>query len=151
RTHAAAGALKAEALAEAAARLFCDTEFLPLILPIADVGLRHLVHSDIIFGCVDNDLARLEMAYLANKLKIPVIDGGLGTPNYSHGRVSYFPGDKSACYGCGLSERKRRELLTLWDGPASSCWGDLPTDSGRVFPSSPTMAAIIGSMQVEVG
>jgi molybdopterin/thiamine biosynthesis adenylyltransferase len=151
RTPDAMKSEKASALAEAANRLFPETQFLPFNVEIADLGFGHIAGSDIIFSCVDNDLARLEVAYIANKLNITVVDAGLGTPNYSHGRVSYFPNGGGVCYSCLLTERRRRELLTLWDASGRTCSGGFGEGSDRGFPSTPTMAAIIGSIQVETG
>ena len=153
----AAGANKAIALARAASRLFPHTEVKAADREIADVGFVEIAGADILFSCVDSELARLEIAYIGAKLDRPVCDAGLGTPNYSHGRVSFFPGRNAACYCCGLGESKRRELLTKWNSPSRSCWagaGDPgePADGNMpAIPSTPTMAAVIGSMQVEIG
>jgi adenylyltransferase/sulfurtransferase len=151
RVEESTGTPKATALAGAAQRLFPDTEFVPLSLAIADAGLRHASESAILFSCVDSDLARLEIAYISNKLQVPVADAGLGGANYSEGRVSYFPGIDGACYACLMTERRRRELLGFWDARSSPCSGAFDKSSGRVFPSTPTMAAIVAAMQVEIG
>jgi len=142
------GCNKAVALASAAAKLFPDTQFLAEGSEIADVGFGRLAGVDLLLSCVDSDLARLEIAYISTRLGIPVCDAGLGTPNYSHGRVSWFPAASGACFGCKLTPRKRRELLTLWNATIRPC-GDAPSE--QAAPSTPTMAAMIGSAQVELG
>ena len=142
------GRNKASALACAAETLFPDTKFSASELEIADLGFGPLTGASILFSCVDSDLARLEIAYISTKLGLPVCDAGLGTPHYSHGRVSWFPGKAGACFGCKLTPAKRRELLTLWDATIRPC-SDL-AEAGAA-PSTPTMAAIIGSAQVELG
>jgi hypothetical protein len=142
------GFSKAECLAQAAGPLFPDTEFAAIPLEIADTGLGRLECADILFSCVDNDLARLEIASISAKLGLPVCDAGLGTPDYSHGRVSWFAGKTGACFGCKLTPSRRSELLTLWDASVRPCHD--PQPSG-IAPSTPTMAAITGSLQVELG
>ena len=141
------GRNKAAALADAARNFFPDTQFAAADCEIADVGFGRLSGVDILFSCVDSDLARLEIAYVSTRLGIPVCDAGLGTPNYSHGRVSWFPGPAGACFGCKLTPRRRRELLTLWNASVRPC-ADPPPD--QAAPSTPTMAAMTGSAQVEL-
>jgi adenylyltransferase/sulfurtransferase len=142
------GTGKAVSLAAAASALFPDTRFTAFPVEIADVGLQLVSSAHLIFACVDSDLARLEIAYISTKLDRPVCDAGLGVPNYSHGRVSFFPGRAAACYGCTLSRRKRAELLTFWDASVRPCTappGVAPN------PSTPTMSAIIGALQADTG
>lgn len=138
---------KAEALAAAAGGLFPDTEMLATPGEIADTGPA-IEGADLIFSCVDNDSARVEIAYLSTRSGVPVADAGLGGQRYSHGRVSWFPGKEAACYACLLPAQRRREILTVWQSDSFSCWAAV---EGGVVPSTPTMSAIIGSMQVELG
>jgi adenylyltransferase/sulfurtransferase len=79
---------------------------------------------------------------------LPVVDAGLGGPDYWHGRVSFFAGQGSACFCCKLSPRRQREIFTLAQASGQSCWGVTETQQ---LPSTPTMAAIIGSLQVDIG
>jgi len=145
------GQNKGQALATAAADLFPDTQWASIDREIADVGFQRLADANLLFGCVDSDLARLEVAYISRKLRIPVADGGLGARNYSQGRVTYFPGDSAhACYGCMLSPRKRRELLELWQATLRPCSPENGS-GGAELGSTPTMAGIVGCMQVEFG
>jgi adenylyltransferase/sulfurtransferase len=145
------GQNKASALAMAAAAVFAETEWRAIDREIADVGFQRLADARLLFSCVDSDLARLEIAYISTRLRVPVVDGGLGRQNYSHGRVTYFPGlPDQACYGCMLSARKRRELLELWQATLRPCNpDDEAADTDLV--STPTMAGIIGCIQAEVG
>jgi adenylyltransferase/sulfurtransferase len=151
RTPQAAGANKAAILAEACSALFPDTAWQAAGHEFADLGFGHLRAADLVFGCVDNEMARLEMAYAAVKLDRPVCDGGLGSADVSRGRVSWFPGRDAACHSCRLRSQTRRELLTEWEAPRYSCWGDPPSAEAGFLSSTPTMAAIVGSMQVEIG
>src|ERR1035441_4583883 len=85
---AAPGSGKAVSVAASAAALFPDTRFIALAAEIADVGFGLVSEAHLLFGCVDSDLARLELAYVSTRLHRPVCDAGLGAPHYSHGRVS---------------------------------------------------------------
>jgi adenylyltransferase/sulfurtransferase len=144
------GRNKAEALTDGVRAVFPATSWAALPVEIADVGLQRIHNAQLLFSCVDSDLARLEIAYLATKLDLPVVDGGLGTQDVSCGRVTYFPGRHAACYGCLLSPSRRGELLALWSANAHPCWTERELQV-RAFPSTPTMAAIVAAMQVEIG
>ncbi|MBV9034093.1 MAG: ThiF family adenylyltransferase [Acidobacteriaceae bacterium] len=74
--------MKAEALRDAGNQLFPDTHWSSAVCEIADVGYQDLLPYQMIFGCVDNDLALIEISIIANKLGIPYMDGGLGGSNY---------------------------------------------------------------------
>jgi adenylyltransferase/sulfurtransferase len=149
RTESAVGEGKAVSLAEACRHYFPDTVWTASTTEIGDTGSAYLAKSDIIFSCVDNELARLEIAYLGTKFDIPVCDAGLGRESYLKARVSFFPGRRFASFCCLLPPSRRRELLTIWECQSYPCWagGDAPTAS----PGTPTAAAIGGSMQVETG
>jgi molybdopterin/thiamine biosynthesis adenylyltransferase len=147
----AAGCNKAAALADCAGRLFPDTNITGIGKEIADVGFQELALADLLFGCVDNDLARLEIAYISTQLDVPVLDGGLGTPQYSRGRVSYFPGRTGACFSCRLTQQRRRELLTLWEAASRPCWLTADDLDRPSYPSTPMTASVVGALQVELG
>src|SRR5262249_53182071 len=115
---------------------------------IADVGYGQLAGASLLLTCPDSDLARIEAAWLALCLDIPMVDGGLGGPDYWQGRVSFFPGVHGACFCCKLTPRRRRELLSLSLAPGHSCGKSSGTTP---LPSTPTMASIIGAMQVDFG
>jgi len=146
-----AGQSKAEALAKVASGWFTDTNWIAIPAEIADVGFQKIKAADLIFSCVDSDLARLEIAYISSKLGVPVMDGGMGRQNFAHGRVTYFPASReSACYGCLLSPRKRRELLEMWQATLRPCTPAAESEEEGLV-STPTMAAVIGALQVEFG
>ena len=144
------GVNKATALRDGAAALFPDTDWMAISSEIADVGFQKIADSNLLFSCVDSDLARLETAYICARLRLPMVDGGLGIENYSHGRVTYYPGaDDQACYACMLPPSKRRELLACWQATLRPCGSRNGTNAELV--STPTMASIIASLQVELG
>ncbi|HEV7676398.1 MAG TPA: ThiF family adenylyltransferase [Candidatus Angelobacter sp.] len=142
------GRPKALALCEALARAFPDTRWKSHECEIADFGLEELAGCQMIMSCVDTDIARVETAWAALALDLPVADAGLGGPDYWHGRVSLFAGQRSACFCCKLSPRRRQEILALAQATGQSCWAapEIPP-----IPSTPTMAAITASLQVNMG
>src|ERR1017187_6376929 len=145
-----AGLNKAQVIAEVCSKLFANTRFDALPLEIADVGFQDLKDLDLLFSCVDSDLARLEIAYIATSLDIPVADAGLGAENYSHGRAPWFGGRRSGCYSCMLPRRMRREILNFSDGQVRSCWAADAAESAGL-PGTPMMAAVVAGMQVDLG
>ena len=142
------GRPKAEVLCHSLSSICPDTRWEFRNCEVADVGLGELADADLILSCVDNDLARVEAAWIALRLNIPMADAGLGGPDYWRGRVSFFAGRASACFCCKLSPRRRRELLALSLSTGHSCWA---TSATTAHPSTPTMAAIIGALQVDFG
>jgi hypothetical protein len=145
-----AGQNKAQVIADVCSKLFVNTRFDALPLEIADVGFQELKDLDLLFSCVDSDLARIEIAYIAAKLDVPVADAGLGAENYSHGRVTWFGGRRAACYSCMLSRQARREILSFSHAPVRSCWAADP-DGSVGLPGTPMMAAMVAGMQVDLG
>jgi molybdopterin/thiamine biosynthesis adenylyltransferase len=139
---------KAEVLAHSLADIFPNTRWRFHHAEIADVGAGELADLDLLFSCTDNELARVETAWLSLRLDIPVSDGGLGGPDYWRGRVSFFRGRESACFCCKLSPTARRWALRDAHSTGQSCWSEGVTSA---LPSTPTMAAIIGSLQVDFG
>jgi len=151
RMAGAVGKNKAVAIAEAARLLMPDTTVEAFPLEVADIGFQRISRAGLVFGCVDNDLARVETAYVSTALDIPVIDAGMGSPDRAEGRVSFFPGRGAACFSCLLTSRRRREILTLWQSPSLPCWDTGDAARARPVPSTPTLAALMGALQVELG
>lgn len=142
------GRSKAETLRTCLGSTFPDTKWKSHACEIADVGYGALAGVNLILSCVDSDLARIEVAWLALQLNLPLVDAGLGGPDYWRGRVSFFAGKGGACFCCKLSPRRRRELLSLALSTGHSCWAK---DEGASISSTPTMASIVGALQVDFG
>jgi hypothetical protein len=149
RTEEAIGCNKALSLVNGCRHYFPDTVWKALETEVADAGSQWIAGSDLVFSCVDNDLARLEIAWLCAKFDRPLVDGGLGDENYSKVRVSLFPGGESASFCCLLPPARRRELLMFWDCRPLPCRLE-PADRGA-FPGTPMAAAVAGSWQVDLG
>lgn len=153
RQRADVGRSKVHVLSEAMRTYFPETQVVEFPQEVSDVGYQVFRSADLLLSCVDSDWARMEIAYLARQLSLPVCDAGLGSPNLHHGRVTMFsaaPGD--ACYGCILSPRHRREILLEMDQSQQSCWS-APAHSGEsaAIPSTPMMASMIAAIQVDFG
>ena len=140
------------------AKVDCALEYFRVAFPrtnwagtpweIADANEEIISQSDLIFTCVDTDLARTETAMLSNRHGIPVCDGGLGGYSHSLGRVTWLPGGAGACFSCLLTSRRRAEILSLWESSIYSCWMPNDQESPR-WSSVPSMASMIGGLQVE--
>ncbi len=142
------GRPKAEALCLSLSSAFPDTRWEYHNCEVADVGFAKLSGANLILTCVDSDLARIETAWISQRMNIPMADGGLGGADYWRGRVSFFAGRSSACFCCKLSPGRRRELLSLSLSTGHSCWASAEMIPN---PSTPTMAAIVGALQVDFG
>jgi adenylyltransferase/sulfurtransferase len=129
---------------------FPQTQWDGVEVEIADIEPGRFQEADILFSCVDTDLARTEIAALASKYELPVCDAGLGGTSTRVGRVSWFPSTRStACFACLLSSRRRAALFSLWESEIHACWAR-ETDTEDTWTSTPTMASIVAGLQVEL-
>lgn len=112
---------------------------------IADLGWADLANCDLILSCTDSVLARVETAFAARSLGIPMLDAGVlseGTHRGVHqGRVTWFSADaEAACTLCGLTEARRAELLTY---AAANSLGCHPPAFGAAMGRYPEVPAAI--------
>lgn len=142
--HSDVGRPKAEVLAERAAQINPDSKFHPLQSDARyDIGLGFLSRIDLVFGCLDNREARYAINRLCVLLRKRFIDGGLDTLN---GSVAFFHPPETACYECTLEAADRAELQKR-----ISCLYDPTPEIQSHVPTAPTIASIIGGMQVQLG
>lgn len=129
-----------------------DVKAVSLVCEVADLGLGVLRRMDLILGCLDNEMARLELSWACNRVDRPLIDAGLGVANYSSGMISIFPGANGPCYACRKGKQGRRELLQDLHGAEDPCWMKerRAQESGFVS-TTPFMASIVAGIQVEMG
>ncbi len=119
---------------------------------IADFGLGRLRRSDVVFSCLDNELARVELSWACNRLNKPLVDGGLGLINSSSGLVSLQPGSHGPCYLCRKGTERRRQLLDELYGRDDPCWVEARRQEEQgLVSTTPLMASLIGALQVEIG
>src|SRR5262249_41993072 len=96
----ASGAAKATVAAERVHEINPDAEGTAHVGEVGDLGSGRLRQFDLIFSCLDNEMARLELSWACARLDRPLVDGGLGLINSSSGLVSLFPGASGPCYAC---------------------------------------------------
>ena len=94
-------------------------------------ALDALKGADIIFGCFDNDGARLVLNEVALAYAIPYFDLGSGI-DAQHGKVESAGG---------------RVAVVIPDGPCLMCMGEINTEEARFFLSTPDQQAF----QIERG
>jgi molybdopterin-synthase adenylyltransferase len=129
---------------------FPHTRWSGASVEIADVEPEQFLRAEVLFSCVDTDLARTETAALAARYKLPVCDAGLGGVSTSMGRVSWFPGNNAAaCFACLLPGRRRAELFTVWESDIHACWARESKEE-PAWTSTTTMASIVAGLQVEI-
>jgi molybdopterin-synthase adenylyltransferase len=117
---------------------------------IADVEPEQFLKADVLFSCVDTDLARAEISSIAARYAVPVCDAGLGGTSTHVGRVSWFPNaDSAACFSCLLTSKRRAALLSNWESGVHSCWDKEKEEPAR-WTSTATMASIVAGLQVEI-
>ncbi len=150
--HIQRGTPKAEFAVARAIDINPDVTGTAYVREIADLGLGILRTFDLIFSCLDNEMARLELGWVCTRLNKPLVDGGLGMFNPSSGLVSIFPGARGPCYACRKGAPRRRELLQDLQGREDSCGVKerLLREQGIVA-TTPTLASIVAAFQVELG
>ena len=150
--HIARGTPKAELAASRVAALNPDVDVHSHVGEVADLGMGILRQADLVFSCLDNEMARLELSWACTRLDKPLVDGGLGLINPSSGMVSVFPGVDGPCYACRKGGERRRSLLQELQGREDPCGLKERTQQrDAVIPTTPTMASMIGALQVEMG
>ncbi len=140
------GKSKVQVLLERGNVLFPNTKISAKPVEIADLGWGRLQDRHLIFGCVDRDSARLELARIATRLHLPVCDGGLGGAGATAGRASYFPGRAGPCFGCRLSAATRRHLLREWQSQPYPC---SPALAEPVRPNTPVITSITAGLMLD--
>jgi len=105
---------------------------------IAWPKLEELIkESDIVFTCLDNKDARLEVNYFSMMYKKPLVDGATGISGLSGTIITVIP-CKSPCYECHY-------------GPDTSIKVDTIERAGACDASLANVMAIVASLQVDQG
>lgn len=138
------GSWKAEILCRRASEINPDCTFHTLHADVRhDLGLNFFRELDVVFGCLDNREARYYINRNSYLLKKIFIDGGLDTLN---GSVTVFKPPETACYECSLTHTDRIELQKR-----ISCLKSTEPEIKHHVPTAPTIASIIGGLQVQIG
>lgn len=110
---------------------------------LCDVGLGLIGEMDLIFGCLDNRLARLWLNRWAFRAGQNWIGGGI--LNLSGQVTVYGPGE--ACYECGLNEQG---WLDIQKRLGCSDMAQRYFNAG-IQPTTPIAASILGGVMVQEG
>ena len=143
---------KAQLAARRAGEINPDVSATGYLGEIADFGLGFLRRANVVFACLDNEMARLEISWSCTRANRPLVDGGLGTTNYSSGQVVVFPGAEGPCSACRKSSAQRGRLLQELQGREDPCWlKERASEDVAMITTTPLMASIVGAFQVEMG
>lgn len=148
REEGSVGRTKAEVIAGKGLIYFPKTRWTPLACEIADVGLGKLTNCSLVFSATDSSLSRVETAYAARRLGIPMVDAGLCGSARWRGQAAWFAAcAEGACYFCQLGENRRAEMLAFAHSTALRCqWAAENAD----MPSTPTMSSIVAGMAIDL-
>ena len=106
-----------------------------------DVGLGLYRKMDVVIGCLDSRLARLQLNRLCMRADVPWVEGGMENLT---GNVRIFKQGEN-CYECGLTENAKQNIFQQL-----SCAGVAHRNEkqGRI-PTTPVIASIIGAVEVQ--
>ena len=150
--HVAEATPKARLAATRAKELNPDVTTGWMVGDISEVGAGRWREFDLVFSCLDNANARLDLSRLCNRMDRILVDGGLGLVNSSDGLVSIFPGRSGPCYACRKGRKRRAELIAELSARTAPCWDkDQAARDRGVVPSTPLLASALGAFQVELG
>ena len=136
------GYFKAEVAARKVREINPNIKVYPIVGRLgSDVGFGIYRKMDVVIGCLDSRLARVQLNRLCMRANIPWVEGGIENLT---GNVRVFkPGE--CCYECGLTENAKQNIFQ-----SISCAGVAHRSEkmGRV-PTTPVIASIIGAVQVQ--
>src|SRR5262245_60109465 len=148
----ARGAPKAEYASSRVREINPDVRTTAFVGEVADLGLGVFRRSDVVFSCLDNEMARLELSWACARVGKLLVDGGLGLMNYSSGQVTVFPKSDGPCYACRKGADRRRRLLQELHGREDPCWlKEDRIEAAEGVATTPLLASIVGACQVEFG
>ncbi len=106
-----------------------------------DVGLGLYRKMDVVIGCLDSRLSRLQLNRLCMRANVPWVEGGMENLT---GNVRVFKQGEN-CYECGLSENAKQSIFQRL-----SCAGVAHRNEsvGRI-PTTPVIASIIGAVETQ--
>lgn len=137
------GQPKAKVAAEAAIDMNPDCRIVPMYGNVlTDIGLGLIRDVNLVICCVDNREARLWINRMCWKATTPWIDGGIQEIN---GVTKVFVPPNGSCYECAMTENDYRLISLRYSCPLLR---QEDIQQGKV-PTAPTIASIIGGMQVQ--
>lgn len=120
-----------------------DVHILPVVGTVQDcLGLGVYRRMDVVFGCLDNRQARLDVSRACWSTLTPYIDTGLDSIN---GDVRTYVPPYTACYGCNMTAEERR--LAKEQNP---CLKVKQSGPKPVMPTAPTISAMMAGWQTQI-
>lgn len=148
--HADIGQTKAAVAARRAQELDPAVEAIPVVADLVDVGLGLVAAADVVISCFDSIYGRVLLNRFCARLGTPWINGGLGdASSVFKGVLTVFHAPEGPCFECLLPPgRGDRELVARLSRGGCGEAAQAAKELGAV-PSTPTMASILGALQVQ--
>ena len=139
------GKYKAEVAAERVKEIDPSINITSFVEPVQHIlGLAFFREMDIVFGCVDNIQARVDMNRYCYQTNTLFIDAGL---RMIDGDVKIFGPPYDVCLDCGLSQKVRQ---AGWE--RFSCLKLRSRFADEIVgPTAPTISSIMAGFQVQTG
>lgn len=136
------GYYKADVAAARVREINKNVEIHPIIGRLdAEVGLGLYRSVDVVLGCLDSQIARMQLNRQCIRAGVPWVDGGIDN---LVGMARVFKKGVN-CYECELSESSK---IQIYNKLSCSDVARRNTEHGRV-PTTPVIASIIGAVQVQ--
>ncbi len=138
------GRYKAEVAAERVGDLNPDVSVDYLIKPIQQAfGLARYYEFSVVFACLDNIQARIDVNRYCYQAGVCFIDAGL---RLLDGDIKVFGGDYEVCLDCTISQQLRQEAWKRF-----SCLKlRSRNEEAATLPTAPTIASIMAGLQVQI-
>lgn len=134
---------KAKVAAQRVREINVDVNILPLIGTVQEcIGLGVYRRLDVVFGCLDNQQARLDVSRACWRTMTPYIDAGLDSIN---GDVHTFVPPYTACYGCTVPQTARRSARERHPCLKVKVSGTKP-----IMPTAPTISSMMAGWQTQI-
>ncbi len=139
------GRYKVDVAAERLKEMNPDIKVIPLVGKVQDVFGRGVYRKvDVVFGCLDNIQARIDINRYCYQTQTLLIDAGLRKLD---GDVKIFANPFQVCLDCTLNEQLRE---TAWQRFSCLKLRHRGEDEEATIPTSPTISSIMAGLQVQL-
>lgn len=136
------GLFKANVAAKRVKEINRNVDIHPIVGRLdSGVGLGLYRSVDVVLGCLDSQIARLQLNRLCIRAGVPWVDGGIDN---LVGMARVFKKGVN-CYECEMSESTKEQIFRRM---SCSDVARRNTEHGRV-PTTPVVASVIGAVQVQ--
>ncbi|HSV42335.1 MAG TPA: ThiF family adenylyltransferase [Methanomassiliicoccales archaeon] len=135
--------MKAQVVARNASRMDPDVDIVPIVGKVEELDEGLLKEHDLVFGCLDNIMARLHLNAHSYFAGIPYIDGG--TDGFS-GKVQAVLPPSTPCLQCAMNRSHYKVLQKRF-----SCTGADVVYHERKMPAEITTTSVVAAIQVREG